>query len=199
MHAKIKILYHVILPINIPFCSFTENGTQNATKVWGTTWTASGGCGGAGGTANGSGDAAAAREAGSPQPQPDVRCPRRHWKRGDGRPRQRAPSLDRVRQLLVLVHKLPTHADRSREGVLQDAATELYQQPHSVRDARIGRRCAGGGRPADAIEKEETGDPDNEHHHSTESVNSWCSCTNCRHKIMPSDQHRVTRWRESSG
>ena len=117
-------------------------------EVWGTTRTASGGCGGAGGPANGSGDAAAAREAGSPQPQPDVRCPRRHWKRGDGRPRQRAQSPDRVRQLLVLVHQLQAHADRSREGVLQDAATELYQQPHSVRDAGTQWRCAGGGRPA---------------------------------------------------
>ena len=91
------------------------------------------------------------------------------------------------------------HMPTAAEGVLQDAATELHQQPHSVRDARIGRRCAGGGRPADAIEKEEKGEPDNEHHHPTESVNSWCSCTNCRHKIMPSDQYRVTRWRESSG
>ena len=41
----------------------------------------------------------------------------------------------------------------------------------------------------DAIEKEETGDPDNERHHPTESVNSWCSCTNCRH--MPTAAERV--------
>ena len=41
----------------------------------------------------------------------------------------------------------------------------------------------------DAIEKEETGDPDNERHHPTESVSSWCSCTNCRH--MPTAAERV--------